>query len=732
MGNRIKLKQLDGGLPNQMLITDGSGNIITTGFAAPGSPIRVGNATGTDTYAVTVAPAIIAYSTDIVYYIKFANSNTGASTLNVSSVGAVAIKKADGAVLVPLDAGDIKTTIIYQLVYDGVQFQITIASNTIGPAEDGVYTDGLFTDFVPSTPIGTPIDRFNEILKSLVPPPAPILSDYNAVKSGIQASGKLSFDTANPIAAASYIGADTSFVPVNVDQLWTPSAPHSVLLAVRLGIVSSASGNITGTLNYQVPIGIGSPNAPYPATAFSDADKGLLKLYINGIQVTNIDLVATPGAFDSTIGNTVSGLNISAKNTALFPQGDPFTFFYNRTGTFLIKDTDANLVQGYNYIHVRHIDGANFDRILSRVEFVVDDATILTAYTLQVLDNLIMTGSKKLSGIDYHTSGTAEYDVTINNAYRNTYSTAVDAVSFIGNANAYGTLISAPAQALTPSFGIETQAIAVVNKLATITPTNVRIINSALSLSTSVKRTVQTIVAGGLASVGTVLVDNIISTNNLSFEAFDDETYRLTTNSNYDTIGSISTNPWDSTQSLFDGSVGHITGLQVVNGELLYPSSTGGSIDFSTTTVTKGSTFNNGGIGGSTRDYTALTGTRTYYRYFQQVSPTTGNFVLNIAGVTGTFVDIGTALTGNNIHVEIKAPSRSGWLDAYKDFATGMFANGNGARNSGTGAGRAFSTNWGITIGTLSTANTGGYIVIRITVGASFVGKLDSLTWTFS
>ena len=36
---------------------------------------------------------------------------------------------------------------------------------TIGAAEDGDYTDGLFTDFISSTPIGTPIDRFNEVLK---------------------------------------------------------------------------------------------------------------------------------------------------------------------------------------------------------------------------------------------------------------------------------------------------------------------------------------------------------------------------------------------------------------------------------------------------------------------------------------------------------------------------------------------------------------------------------------
>ncbi len=41
----------------------------------------------------------------------------------------------------------------------------------IGPAEDGLYTDGIFTDFTPSTPIGTAIDRFNEMFLLLAPTP---------------------------------------------------------------------------------------------------------------------------------------------------------------------------------------------------------------------------------------------------------------------------------------------------------------------------------------------------------------------------------------------------------------------------------------------------------------------------------------------------------------------------------------------------------------------------------
>ena len=42
---------------------------------------------------------------------------------------------------------------------------------TIGPAEDGDYTDGIFTDFTTGTTVGVAVDRFNEMFKLLAPTP---------------------------------------------------------------------------------------------------------------------------------------------------------------------------------------------------------------------------------------------------------------------------------------------------------------------------------------------------------------------------------------------------------------------------------------------------------------------------------------------------------------------------------------------------------------------------------
>lgn len=61
-------------------------------------------ATGTDTYAATMVPAIAGYQNGQHFFISFTNANTGASTLNINSKGAVALKKDGAAALV---SGDI-------------------------------------------------------------------------------------------------------------------------------------------------------------------------------------------------------------------------------------------------------------------------------------------------------------------------------------------------------------------------------------------------------------------------------------------------------------------------------------------------------------------------------------------------------------------------------------------------------------------------------------------------
>lgn len=88
-------------------------------------------ASGTNTYAATIAPAITAYAATQRFFIRFTNANTAAATLNLNGLGAKAITK-NGTTA--LQAGDIKAGQIFLLAYDGTQFQI-LGSTNIAPAK---------------------------------------------------------------------------------------------------------------------------------------------------------------------------------------------------------------------------------------------------------------------------------------------------------------------------------------------------------------------------------------------------------------------------------------------------------------------------------------------------------------------------------------------------------------------------------------------------------------------
>jgi len=94
-----------------------------------------------DAYVVTLSPAITAYSAGHTFRFKATNTNTGASTINVNGLGAKDIKTkgiADPA------AGTILANGVYQLTYDGTQYQIEVASNhtfvNLGTGEPAVST----------------------------------------------------------------------------------------------------------------------------------------------------------------------------------------------------------------------------------------------------------------------------------------------------------------------------------------------------------------------------------------------------------------------------------------------------------------------------------------------------------------------------------------------------------------------------------------------------------------
>lgn len=86
-----------------------------------------------DAYVVTLSPVPAGYTNGMVVRFKAANANTGASTVNVNSLGVKNITKRYNTALI---ANDILANAIITAVYDGTQFQIVheLSATAVTPA----------------------------------------------------------------------------------------------------------------------------------------------------------------------------------------------------------------------------------------------------------------------------------------------------------------------------------------------------------------------------------------------------------------------------------------------------------------------------------------------------------------------------------------------------------------------------------------------------------------------
>jgi hypothetical protein len=82
---------------------------------------------GTDTITASVSPSLTAYASGQMFAFVAANTNTGAVTINISSLGAKAITKNGNTAL---SAGDLTANYLFVVVYDGTQFQVVGVSAT--------------------------------------------------------------------------------------------------------------------------------------------------------------------------------------------------------------------------------------------------------------------------------------------------------------------------------------------------------------------------------------------------------------------------------------------------------------------------------------------------------------------------------------------------------------------------------------------------------------------------
>ena len=142
----------DGGNTATADIPMGGNRIVNSGLATDRAHLAVasqvqdssmiwgGTATGTaDAITLTLSPAVTSYATGLRVSFRAASANTGPATVNINSVGAVAITKWGTTAL---GAGDIAEDRIHTIEFDGAQFQLL---DPVNPIETISGTAGALT-----------------------------------------------------------------------------------------------------------------------------------------------------------------------------------------------------------------------------------------------------------------------------------------------------------------------------------------------------------------------------------------------------------------------------------------------------------------------------------------------------------------------------------------------------------------------------------------------------------
>jgi hypothetical protein len=216
--------------------------------------------------------------------------------------------------------------------------------------------------------------------------------------------------------------------------------------------------------------------------------------------------------------------------------------FQHRTGTWLVHPNDQN-DYGWNYARVKHVVGAT-TKTTNYVTWVNDPSASNAAndvnFTEEILANLSLSGTNYISGVKYFTAGTAEYTASFENAYINVYSSAADAISYTEtNINAVSSEVMPALSGADPATKTVT-----LNKTLTL-PSNTRILNSNIAISTTVKKPLRSNVTSTSLTSGSFLYNNESNTSTLTSETFRKENYRIKAGT-YATQGSVPTTSGDT------------------------------------------------------------------------------------------------------------------------------------------------------------------------------------------
>jgi len=661
---------------------------------------------------------------DVRYDNKYINITSTGNSLQVkqSSIDATRVKF----------QGSSGSTGQYITRGTGNTFQaITLPAAVIGAAEDGSYLDGAYPDFVPTTPVGTAIDRFNELFLTVLPAPPAVLSSIDGASAFV--TGKLSWGVSRNDISFVNVGTNAGNSPVDINGSYP-------ITGNRLGITKTA---VSGVLNSSVVGNISG--IPYYDGAFYNGDKGKLVMFRNGVNVGQLVLSGTTGATASL------RFNVSAVSQVKTPSGNNVPMLKYRTGTYSIPI--SGMSNGYNYVQIFH-SASTFNVQTNFVEFVYDpDNNNLTAAGTG-LTNITLTGTKNISGVKYHTSGSVDYSATISNAYKNVYSSSSNAIDFNSKINlgALNKMLITGAGIIARTGGT-LQTFPILNTAAS-NPQNTAIAIAATfpitattllgsvgnlgkvtaGISVAHPFTAQQINAGGVDTKTGFLINGTTQANTLNSENFTGEVNRLEARDyvsfTYANVNAGTYN-WDSTQSLIGVNPQHNTGLLVFNDELLYPNSSALTSLYGITTGNFAAVTNSPV---ANVNYTSASGIRSHYRKFTSGSggvQSTLTFTIDHTGSSGNFLTnggTGGTASGNNIKFEFLIMRASGVKHGWSNpFASS--GNPEGVANTSTSQVGTLMT-VSCSLSTIPRVASGDFVIVRIFAASGYTNRITNVAIT--
>jgi hypothetical protein len=669
------------------------------------------------------------------------------------------------------------------LIVDDEGGGVLSLTGSIGVPGDGDWSDssGLFNSFTSKTPIGTAIDKFNSVLKSLAPSPAPDLGSVDELVT-VAVDANLSFDDTYQLAgytaatAADTLLASSPFqatalsdVGIN-DPYEDTTASSGGFTDHRVGVIN-ASTDVTGTLNSAVSAD--SPN--YGPYAWGDGDSGTMKLYVNDrtadSEIHKVDDLDSESAGASYNGDG-SGFFLSAKHDAHFSNGDEFDLFQHRQAGFVVNSADAAMRNGWNFAIITHTPSGGSERVTNYVTWVIeantDDITSAGsafagdgAANPTTADSSSLTGEVTLSGVQYNTAAEFSYKARFCNAYNNTYSDSSSAITFSTSGGAdIGTVSTTTEGGADDDLGTgTTQSLPDIAAAAGEGPTKRLNLTGSCSAGSyeyygenfatyitvthplSAKASADSLtksISDATGNSGGILLYAVSDNATVLREQFTSETYRIISGS-YTTQASVtlSANAWDSDLLLTDATAGYEgTGMLVFSKAVRSPKNTSDESG-----ITDGA-FNIGNAIAGNPDYSSYSGNAqgriNYFRYFQNDSGgAQSDFRIFIAkkGLPGGSYTIvaasnktSDAATGE-ICVFVKVPGSTGWLDIGLPVPSPQSWNDYDGVRSGdfdSSVGTSVGDGNLLDVGTVS-VNDDDYIVVKVEASVDWTGNIDDI-----